>query len=84
MLEKENAKNDSVACIPTLPLYQHKNYGKIFIAFNYKHSKLEQSSGSLEKPLSDMGTLNYCSFCSGVFLDILKDKQEPVFVKDLR
>lgn len=73
-----------MACILTLPPYQRKGYGKFLIAFSYELSKLEQSVGSPEKPLSDLGKLSYRSYWSWVLLDILKDAHGALSVKDLR
>ena len=84
MQEKESAENNNVACILILPPYMRKGYGKFLIAFSYELSKLEQSLGSPEKPLSDLGMLSYRNFWSGVLLGILKDAQEPASIEDLR
>ena len=73
-----------MACILTLPPYQRKGYGKFLIAFSYELSKLDQTLGSPEKPLSDLGKLSYRSYWSWVLLDILKDAQGTVSIKDLR
>ena len=73
-----------MACILTLPPYQRKGYGKFLIAFSYELSKIEQTFGSPEKPLSDLGKLSYRSYWSWVLLDILKDAQGNVSIKDLR
>ena len=40
--------------------------------------------GSPEKPLSDLGKLSYRSYWSYVLLDILKDAQGTVSIKELR
>ena len=40
--------------------------------------------GSPEKPLSDLGKLSYRSYWTWVLLDILKDTQGTVSIKDLR
>lgn len=82
--EKESPENNNVACILTLPPYQRKGYGKFLIAFSYELSKIERSLGSPEKPLSDLGKLSYRSYWSWVLLDILKDAQGTVSIKDLR
>jgi hypothetical protein len=40
--------------------------------------------GSPEKPLSDLGKLSYRSYWSYILLDILKDAQGTVSIKELR
>ena len=82
--EKESPESNNVACILTLPPYQRKGYGKFLIAFSYELSKLETTVGSPEKPLSDLGKLSYRSYWSYVLLDILKDAQGTVSIKELR
>ncbi len=81
--EKESPESNNVACILTLPPYQRKGYGKFLIAFSYELSKLEDSVGSPEKPLSDLGKLSYRSYWTWVLLDILRDAQGTVSIKDL-
>ena len=82
--EKESPESNNVACILTLPPYQRKGYGKFLIAFSYELSKLEQTVGSPEKPLSDLGKLSYRSYWSWVLLDILKEAHGALSIKDLR
>jgi len=81
--EKESPDGNNVACILTLPPYQRKGYGKLLIAFSYELSKLEQVTGSPEKPLSDLGKLSYRSYWSWVLLEILKDFRGTLSIKDL-
>jgi len=81
--EKESPDGNNVACILTLPPYQRKGYGKLLIAFSYELSKLEQVTGSPEKPLSDLGKLSYRSYWSWVLLEILRDFRGTLSIKEL-
>lgn len=68
--EKESAEEYNVACILVLPPFQKKGYGSLLIEFSYELSKIEQKTGSPEKPLSDLGLLSYRSYWS---LAIMKE-----------
>ncbi|CAG2103728.1 unnamed protein product [Medioppia subpectinata] len=81
--EKESPDGNNLACILTLPPYQRKGYGKFLIAFSYELSKLEQSVGSPEKPLSDLGKLSYRSYWSWILLEILRDFRGVLSIRDL-
>ena len=59
--EKSSADNN-LACILTFPQYQRKGYGKLLISISYELTKLEQTTGSPEKPLSDLGKISYRSY----------------------
>lgn len=82
--EKESPDGNNVACILTLPPYQRKGFGKFLIAFSYELSKIEETVGSPEKPLSDLGKLSYRSYWSWVLLDILRNFRGTVSIRDLR
>ncbi|RWS21929.1 histone acetyltransferase KAT8-like protein [Leptotrombidium deliense] len=81
--EKESPDGNNLACILTLPPYQRKGYGKFLIAFSYEISKLENTIGSPEKPLSDLGKLSYRSYWSYVLLEILRDFRGVLSIRDL-
>jgi len=74
----------NVACILTLPPFQRQGYGKLLIAFSYELSRIEQTVGSPEKPLSDLGKLSYRSYWSWILLEILRDFRGTLSIKDLR
>ena len=81
--EKESPDGYNVACILTLPPYQRQGYGKLLIAFSYELSKLEEVVGSPEKPLSDLGSLSYHSYWSWVILEILKNVEGIISIKQM-
>ena len=81
--EKESPDGNNVACILVLPPFQRKGYGKFLIAFSYELTLLEGSVGSPEKPLSDLGKLSYRGYWSWVLLDILRDAQRQISIKEL-
>ncbi|KAF1751495.1 hypothetical protein GCK72_018049 [Caenorhabditis remanei] len=69
--EKESADEYNVACILVLPPFQKKGYGSLLIEFSYELSKIEQKTGSPEKPLSDLGLLSYRSYWSMAIMKAL-------------
>lgn len=56
----------------------------ITVMLGYELSKLEQTVGSPEKPLSDLGKLSYQSYWSYVLLGVLRDTRGTVSIQELR
>jgi len=73
----------NVACILTFPQYQRKGYGRFLISLSYELSKMEGKIGSPEKPLSDLGKVSYRSYWSGVLLDLLKQNNKNLSIKEV-
>ncbi|UKZ49980.1 hypothetical protein TrVGV298_004235 [Trichoderma virens] len=77
--EKRASSQNNVSCILTLPIHQRKGYGNLLIDFSYLLTKVEEKTGSPEKPLSDMGLVSYRNYwrlrLCRYFIETLKDDQ---------
>lgn len=83
--EKVSLENYNLACILTFPPYQRKGYGKFLISVSYELTKRENTTGSPEKPLSDLGKISYRSYWAFAILKFLNtDKAyENVTMQDI-
>lgn len=70
--EKQSQENYNLACILTFPPYQRKGYGKFLISVSYEITKREGTTGSPEKPLSDLGRISYRSYWAFIILKLLE------------
>ncbi|KAL7820607.1 hypothetical protein V8C26DRAFT_361655 [Trichoderma gracile] len=77
--EKRASSQNNVSCILTLPIHQRKGYGNLLIDFSYLLTKVEEKTGSPEKPLSDMGLVSYRNYwrlrLCRYFIETMKDDQ---------
>ncbi|KAI0836322.1 hypothetical protein F5Y06DRAFT_273913 [Hypoxylon sp. FL0890] len=71
--EKRASSQNNVSCILTLPIHQRKGYGHLLIDFSYLLTKVEEKTGSPEKPLSDMGLVSYRNYWRLVICKYLID-----------
>lgn len=70
--EKQSQENYNLACILTFPSYQRKGYGKLLISISFELTKREGTTGSPEKPLSDLGKISYRSYWTYVIMDAIQ------------
>ncbi|VDM92549.1 unnamed protein product, partial [Onchocerca ochengi] len=63
---------NNLSCILTLPSYQNKGYGRFLIDFSFLLSRREGTTGTPERPLSDMGNLAYRSYWRSIVLEYFK------------
>jgi len=72
--EKRASSQNNVSCILTLPIHQRKGYGNLLIDFSYLLTRVEQKTGSPEKPLSDMGLVSYRNYWRLILCRYLLDR----------
>jgi histone acetyltransferase MYST1 len=81
--EKQSVENYNLACILTFPPYQKKGYGKFLISLSYELTKRENTTGSPEKPLSDLGRITYRSYWGYVILQIIEKHFQKISIKTI-
>lgn len=80
--EKHCTQKNNVSCIMILPQYQKYGFGMFLIEFSYLLSKREQSLGTPEKPLSDLGKISYTNYWKYSILKVIQDKHE-ISIKEI-
>lgn len=74
--EKHCSQKNNVSCIMILPQYQNYGFGRFLIEFSYLLSREENTLGTPEKPLSDLGKISYMNYWKYSILRAIKDKDE--------
>ena len=81
--EKRPSSLNNVSCILVLPIHQRRGFGHLLIDFSYLLTRVEQKTGSPEKPLSDMGLVSYRSYWRLVMCQHLIEEKEDLSIMDL-
>lgn len=80
--EKHCSQKNNVSCIMILPQYQSYGLGRYLIEFSYLLSKKENTLGTPEKPLSDLGRISYTNYWKYSIINVIKDKEE-ISIKEI-
>eukprot|EP00921_Rhytidocystis_pertsovi_P001473 GHVQ01002505.1.p1 GENE.GHVQ01002505.1~~GHVQ01002505.1.p1 ORF type:complete len:246 (-),score=24.99 GHVQ01002505.1:266-1003(-) len=80
---KEKYSKNNVSCILTLPQHQRKGYGKFLINFSYSLSKVEQKTGTPERPLSDLGKASYMAYWAERLIHIINEAEGSLSIQEM-
>ena len=84
--EKSSALKYNLSCILTMPHMQKRGYGRLLIDVSFLLSRLEGTTGTPEKPLSDLGALAYEAYWRSAVLGFLNgrgDPRAPLSIEDI-
>ncbi|KAF1812237.1 hypothetical protein P152DRAFT_397733 [Eremomyces bilateralis CBS 781.70] len=81
--EKRPSSLNNVSCILVLPIFQRKGFGHMLIDFSYLLTRVEEKTGSPEKPLSDMGLVSYRNYWRLILCQHLMDQKAPLSITDI-
>lgn len=81
--EKRPSSLNNVSCILVLPIHQRRGFGHLLIDFSYLLTRVEEKTGSPEKPLSDMGLVSYRSYWRLLMCYRLLDEKAPISIDDI-
>lgn len=79
--EKHCTQKNNVSCIMILPHYQSFGYGRFLIEFSYLLSKKENSLGTPEKPLSELGRISYLNYWKCSIIEVIRHNETTTIRK---